>query len=421
MPQMRSGSRARAFVIKYATDQQRTKKEDTVMSTENKMSPLKTELLKLSDAEIAIILRKAGLFSSKARRTGHSKADKTCKWYDQELCGLSHDARKQLEEIRSRASQDERIDRKWLRYAEAFNNMRLAVPDWFRSTVDARAIYNRLVDFSRANDLPDELIVEVVPEICQYIETGHMRPIMFIGEKGCGKTTGVRMLLQEALQIPVETIKVPEVSGGYGLTGYCATYRAADLGSLARAQFRNNSLLVGYVFDEIDKVSHASNEAGVDEELLSVTDESVNTIEDKYLGSVLTGLPYCPIFMTGNDFSRVNPILADRCKVIRYPRATPQRIQRIIAKYVQKKISTSTYSMIEFDYALLYESIDKLVRRSVTSLRKHQELAEHVLSKAFVTAMTTSAEKVKVTQDMFLEAEQQIQGAEARRVGFNAA
>lgn len=391
------------------------------MGNEKNLSALKTQLLKLSDVELIAILRRAGVLSSEKKKTDAAPADGAARWFDRKICGLSPEAMKQLEETRSRVGVDDRVDRKWLNYAETFQRMGFEVPAWFRDEVDVRAIYRRLVDFSRANDLPEELIAEVIPEICQYIETGHMRPIMIIGEKGSGKTTFARMTMQEAIQIPVETIKAPDVAGGYGLTGYCPTYRAADLGSLARAQYKNRRLVVGYLIDEIDKVTRSSNEVSIDDELLSVTDESVRTIEDKYLGSVLTGLPYCPIFFTGNDFNRVNPVLADRCKVIHYPRATAQRIQSILTKYVQRKLSTSTYSMIEFDLALLYQSIDTLVKRSVTSLRKHQELVELVLNKAFVAAMTSTEAKVRVSPAMFAEAERQIADSEARKVGFCAA
>ena len=66
--------------------------------------------------------------------------------------------------------------------------MRLEVPTFFSNTIDPKAMYKHLVDFCKANDIPEEIVARVVPALITYIETGHMRPIIFVGEKGCGKT-----------------------------------------------------------------------------------------------------------------------------------------------------------------------------------------------------------------------------------------
>ena len=297
--------------------------------------------------------------------------------------------------------------------------MSLSVPDMFRSKVNPRNLYRHLVAFCRTNDIPEEIVNRVVPVLVEYVEIGHMRPIIFVGEKGSGKTTAVRLLVEEALHLPTEVIKVPQTDGSHGMTGDNGTYQSADVGCIAKARLRANSLLIAYVFDEIDKVSHGRNRASVEDELLSITDESCCDVYDNYLETTLVGLEHCPMFMTANDLQKVSPILVDRCAVIHFPNANAARIKSISRKYADKKLTSDLYSIIKFDYDLMDKHIDNLVSRDVTSLRKHQQMIEAVLENALNIALIQDTEEVvAVTEDMFAEAEIAVLGAVKHRVGF---
>jgi ATP-dependent Lon protease len=253
----------------------------------------------------------------------------------------------------------------------------------------------------------------------EYLETGHMRPVLFVGEKGCGKTTAVRLLVEEALHLPTEVIKVPQTDGSHGMTGDNGSYQSADAGCIAKARLRADNLLVAYVFDEIDKVTHGRNHASVDDELLSITDESCSEVYDNYLETTLVGLEHCPMFMTANDLQQVSPILADRCTVILFPNADAVRIKSISRKYANKKLTSRLYRMIRFDYELMDTHIDNLVRHNVTSLRKHQQMIEAVLENALNVVLIQESEAVvRVTEEMFVDAEQAVLGTVKRRTGF---
>ena len=343
-------------------------------------------------------------------------------WFDMPLRGLSEDGKKHLKELVEQLKTpgaSHHVDRKQVRYLKQLKKMQLAVPDCFRSKTDPKALYRHLIDFCKTNDIPEEIVHRVVPALVTYMETGHMRPIIFVGEKGCGKTTAVKLLVEEALHLPTEVIKIPQTDGSHGMTGDCGTYQSADVGCIAKARLRANSLLVAYVFDEIDKVSHERNRASVDDELLSITDESCSDVYDNYLETTLVGLEHCPMFMTANDLQKVSPILADRCTVIHFPNATATRIKSISRKYADKKMKNNIYSLISFDYALMDAHIDNLVNHDVTSLRKHQQMIEAVLENALNVALTQDSEEiVSVTEDMFAVAETAVLGAVKRRAGF---
>ena len=381
------------------------------------MSEVKKFVLGLSDKEIMTLLGMA----EKKKRSAKTAADASGfgkVWHEKMISGLDKNGEKHLDELRNLGS-SHHVDRKQVRYLDQLKKMRLEVPPFFRDTIDSKAMYKHLVGFCKANDIPEEIVARVVPALISYIETGHMRPIIFVGEKGCGKTTAVKLLVEEALKLPTEVIKVPQTDGSHGMTGDCGTYQSADVGCIAKARLRANSLIVAYIFDEIDKVSHDRNRASVDDELLSITDESCVDVADNYLETTLVGLEHCPMFFTANDLQKVSPILADRCTVIKFPNANASRIKSISRKYADKQLASNLYSMIRFNYELMETHIDKLVQHNVTSLRKHQQLIESVLGNALNIALVQETEEVvNVTEDMFVEAEQAVLGTVKRRTGF---
>ncbi|MCF7630338.1 ATP-binding protein [[Ruminococcus] lactaris] len=385
------------------------------------MSEVKKFVLGLSDKEIMTLLGMA----EKKKRSAKTAADASGSgkaWHEKMISGLDKNGEKHLDELKNQLrnpGSSHHVDRKQVRYLDQLKKMRLEVPPFFRDTIDPKAMYKHLVGFCKANDIPEEIVARVVPALISYIETGHMRPIIFVGEKGCGKTTAVKLLVEEALKLPTEVIKVPQTDGSHGMTGDCGTYQSADVGCIAKARLRANSLIVAYVFDEVDKVSHDRNRASVDDELLSITDESCVDVADNYLETTLVGLEHCPMFFTANDLQKVSPILADRCTVIKFPNANASRIKSISRKYADKQLASNLYSMVRFNYELMETHIDKLVQHNVTSLRKHQQLIESVLGNALNIALVQETEEVvNVTEDMFVDAEQAVLGTVKRRTGF---
>lgn len=144
--------------------------------------------------------------------------------------------------------------------------------------------------------------------------------------------------------------------------------------------------------------------------MLSITDESNIDVFDNYLETTLVGLEHCPMFFTANDLQKINHILADRCMVIPFPEASASRIKSIGKKYAEKKLASDLYSMIDFNYELLFKSIDYLVGRNITSLTTvscsdllqltHNFLKGTIDMEVFLIMPTTPEGKAKLSKEL---------------------
>ena len=378
------------------------------------LSEIKRIMLSLSDEEI---IRLLGIHK---RQNDDTTIQESCKWMDKPISGLDKDGLRHLKELESDSlGNNSHIDKKQLRYLRILKNIRMEVPPFFKEIIEPKQMYKDLKSFCLMNDIPDEIISKVIPSLINYIETGYFRPMIFVGEKGCGKTTAARMIVEKALKIPTEIIKAPQTDGGHGMTGDCGVFQSADAGYIAKARIKYKTLIIAYIVDEIDKVTHDRNRANIDDELLSITDESNDEIIDNYTEVVNVALNHCPIIFTANDLQKVNPILVDRCTVINFPDASASRIKSIIKKFTDKKLESSLYGMIDLNYEIMFDHVDHLVNCSITSLRKHQQMVEIALNYALETSLDQENNThVLVTEEMFSDAEQTILGTVKNRVGF---
>ena len=159
------------------------------------LSEVKKLVLSLSDREIMALL---GLQNNMNGKNSAARSEKSCRWIDKQLSGLNSEGMSRLKELETQLddiSTAHHVDKKQVRYLRTLKKMKLEVPRFFRESVDPRKLYSHLKSFCISHDIPDEIISRVVPALVTYIETGHMRPIIFVGEKGCGKTTAVRLLV----------------------------------------------------------------------------------------------------------------------------------------------------------------------------------------------------------------------------------
>lgn len=361
----------------------------------------------------------------KARKTNSAQPKF---WFDQNVSGLSKDGKQRLKELEEEAADmtsARHVDKKQLRCLQKLKKMKMIVPDFYRQNLGQKQLFRRMQEFCIEHDIPESVAVRLIPSFLSFIQTGYMKPVLLIGEAGCGKTTALKLLVEWILKIPVEKVNVTLESRGRGLSGTDGSYQSASYGIPARVAFKSNNLLYSLIFDEIDKSADHSDRTSLDEELLPLTDKSGGEVYDQYLENTMV-LQHCPIFFTGNDLEKVNPILADRLEIIHFPDADVPRIKSILHKYAQKRMLELGYhQFIHLDYSLLDEFISDLaVNYKIHSLRKHEDMLDNALDKAFLAAMKQESDDiVPVSREILSEAEMEIIAESTsdnsrRRIGF---
>ena len=382
-------------------------------------SEWKKLILNLSDAEIRDLLNcKVG---GELLRKYRTKSCEAVRWYDKPLRGLSPDGVRLMRELEEDSRKfNSHVDKRQLRYLQTLYGMKLEVPEFYREPIDPKAMYNHLCDFCRENDIPEEIVCQLVPILTSYIRTGRMKGVLFWGDKGCGKSTALRML-SEILKLPVQVISAPQTDRSHGLTGTSGSYQSADCGQLAKGRLKAKQLLLAYIIEEIDKVPHNPSGSSIDDELLSVMDDTETPVVDEYLGTEVVGLQHCPIFLTCNVLERVNPIFTDRLTVIHFPNPDKARLCSVMRKYAEEKLRSEPeiYSLIRFRYDVMERAVCELADRNITSLRRHQQMVDSVLRDAFTRALESSSDTpVETTGEMFEAAVQRILGSAAKSIGF---
>lgn len=172
------------------------------------ISEVRKYIMGLSDQEIQALING----HNKKKQPAQSGNVLAKAWYEKTICGLDKEGEKRLFELKKQLrgpGTAYHVDRKLVRYLEHLKNTSMKVPSLFKHSINPRTLYRNLLKFCQIHDIPEEIIAPIIPVLINFITCGHMRPVIFVGDKGCGKTTAVKLLVEEALQLPTEVVKIP--------------------------------------------------------------------------------------------------------------------------------------------------------------------------------------------------------------------
>lgn len=176
-----------------------------------------------------------------------------------------------------------------------------------------------LAEFPFAAETVDKLLTELAGR-------AHvaLRPTVFVGEPGVGKTRFTQAFLRE-LGVPSSTYPCGGVSDASmaGTSRRWASGEPALVTSLIR---QHSCASPGIVLDEIEKVGSSRNGGNLLDALLAFLEpQTAAKWMDPYLQAPVD-LSHVIWLATANDVSGLPAPLKDRCRILRFPRPGPEHL-----------------------------------------------------------------------------------------------
>lgn len=171
----------------------------------------------------------------------------------------------------------------------------------------------------------EDIFERMLIQAMNYRSTGHARPLLLVGDPGCGKSTAAQVYAQ-LLGLPLYRISCPNLGDGGGLAGDRAVYRGSNMGAIMEGVCQTGCGNPLFVLDEIDKVSAqaSGSNASFSSVLLNLLDGFSDKFRDTFL-RVEADLSSAAFCLVANELEPLPAPLIDRCEVIRFP--TPGRAQ----------------------------------------------------------------------------------------------
>lgn len=323
---------------------------------------------------------------------------------------LPQDVLDEMEEVRKRKKNLDAEHAKWLRSCDRLLELPMKeVP--LRGASDLE-VYQGLKGLCQEKHLPWEFGKAILGQVMSYLETGSMKPMLLVGEPGCGKTTAAQYMA-ETMGLPHFKVSAPKASTSHGLSGETRSYRGGDCGEIVRVMLTTGVRNPVLIIDEIDKVTRAQHSAALDDELLSVCD-GTHDIFDNFIGCRFD-LGQCPVVLTANDLRNVSGPLLDRCQVVRFPEADLDRLNKIMERYVDCKLP-AYHGRVRVEESERQALTAALFRKDVKSIRQYQKLMDKTLDEAYFKAL--EGESGIVNAEAYLWIVEEFAASKKRTVGF---
>ena len=369
---------------------------------DNNLSPEKKFLLNLPDEQIRAILKLA------ERATTKKKQRENGKNFVPPAEAL--EILKDLDKLDPR--QISREDIKWRRYVKQLQKLTIAPPKTFE--VDDRVLYRQMqADCDRLN-LSPTFAEQIVPSMVSFFNTGQMKPLIFDGPPGCGKTTEATCAAR-ALGRPLARINAPQAELGHGFAGEARSYKDANIGTFGSRILKNNDFYSVFFVDEPDKTAADTyNRASQQDTLLTVIED--RSIHDNFLDFDLP-IPG-PIIFAVNDLSKLSRPFRDRCDVIHFEAPSLERLLRIVKGYTEECMQIYIGKIL-LDESCVENACEALYDAGVDSIRQHRKLVEKSLRSVYTRYLESDEAVISATEKDFLTTVDTLTGKQrTRKIGF---
>jgi ATP-dependent Lon protease len=197
------------------------------------------------------------------------------------------------------------------------------------------------------------------------------------GEKGCAKTSLMRML-SKILKRPLVTIHMSSITDIDALKGSTSVWKGASYGRIVDCLIQTKCMNPIILFDELDKIP-VMRRRDIIGALMQITDKTQNTTyTDSFLKNVTIDLSKCIFVFTYNHPEDVDPILLDRIKKIRVVDYSPKQKAVILEKHIIPRIRDNHNSCT--DLVIPTECVDRIVTlfEKDTGLRECEMFVGHI-------------------------------------------
>ena len=205
----------------------------------------------------------------------------------------------------------------------------------------------------------NEAKLEIERIVAQWIN-GDMKGYCFgfEGPPGTGKTSlakkGIAHILKDSdgNTRPFAFIAVGGSSNASTLEGHSYTYVGSTWGKIVDILIETKCMNPIIYIDELDKISQTENGREIIGILTHLTDSTQNDqFTDKYFAGIDIDLSKVLFIFSYNDFSRIDPILADRIHRIKFRHLSKKDKVHIIENYILPEVlETVGFNTSEVDF-----------------------------------------------------------------------
>lgn len=189
-----------------------------------------------------------------------------------------------------------------------------------------------------------------------------IRPILFIGPQGCGKTM-MGEIFAKAIDKPLEFVSIPSIEAGWVLSGSNQTWRDASCGKIIQSIINFGEYPV-FLFDEVDKAGLGGQYASPQYILLNLLDQNTRSKFRDAFFDIPIDLSTAFIILTANDKTKIVPFLLDRCYIVELEPITKHEDKRnMLTDYILPKLY-ELYKLTTDEFYPFDEIINILIQDS---------------------------------------------------------